>query len=37
MFQRVDYLCVPGRLRSGRMQNALFQAFVRNGASRLLS
>lgn len=37
VFQRVDHLCVPGRLRSGRMQNALFQAFVRNGASRLLS
>ncbi|TER14410.1 peptidase [Pseudomonas aeruginosa] len=37
MFQRVDHLCVPGRLRSGRMQSALFQAFVRNGASRLLS
>ncbi|HBP5475350.1 peptidase [Pseudomonas aeruginosa] len=37
MFQRVDHLCVPGRLRSGRVQDALFQAFPRNGASRLLS
>ncbi|HBP4889712.1 peptidase [Pseudomonas aeruginosa] len=36
MFQRVDHLCVPGR-RSGRVQDALFQAFACNGASRLLS
>ncbi|RPY47143.1 peptidase [Pseudomonas aeruginosa] len=37
MLQLVDHLCVPGRLRSGWMESALFQAFARNGASRLLS